>query len=208
MRAGLALSLLASARADLQRAELYLSESAAVAKRSGAEFWAALLTSALGMLPFRRGDYEQAEVLLDEGLTLARRAGDRLSRYIALYNHSQLAQARGDYDRAAELFAEGLVFSLEVVDHANVAHCLEGLAAVAVARDLPVRAARLLGAADSVFEVVGARVYTYRPNRSLREQTLAAARARLDAQAWTAAWEQGRVMTMEQAVEYALQVAA
>ena len=42
-------------------------------------------------------------------------------------------------------------------------------------------------------------------DRSLREPYLAAARARVDDAAWSAAWEKGRSMQFEDAVVHALE---
>lgn len=206
-RNGLALGLIGSARGDSQKAETWLEEAAEVFRKASSHYWAALAVSALGMLPFRQGDYDRAEALLAEGHDLARKAGDRFSRYIALYNQSRLAQSRGNFVEADALFKEGLMFSLEVGDRANIAYCLEGLAAVAVARGETDRAARLLGGADTLFDAVGARVYTYRPDVSLREQTIAAVQARLDEETWTAAWEAGRAMPMDDMVVLATSMA-
>jgi hypothetical protein len=44
--------------------------------------------------------------------------------------------------------------------------------------------------------------------REAREFTLATVRARLDAATFVAAWAQGRAMSLEQAVDYALEVAS
>ena len=199
-RCGLVAGLIASGRGDAQKAASYLKHVAGIFRNNGAYFWAALAVSALGMLPFRAGEYARAEVLLAEGLDLARTAGDRFSRYIALYNQSRLAQNRGDDLKAAELFNEGLMFSLEVGDRANIAHCLEGLAAVAVARGEASRAARLLGAAHALFEAVGARVYTYRPDKALREQTIETTRSQLASDAWAAAWSDGEAMSLDDVI--------
>ncbi len=125
---------------------------------------------------------------------------------MALYNHSQLAQAQDDTDGAARLFEEGLAFSREVGDRANVGYCLEGLADVAVARGAPQRAAHLLGAAESLFESVGARMYGHRPGRQLHEKLVAEARSQLGEQAFKAAWDEGHAMTAEQMIEYALTI--
>ena len=204
-RPGLGLGLLAMSGADAQQAERYLRESAKAASEAGDDFWASLSLSALGMVALGRGDDNEAQASLAEGLALSKRAGDRFSRYIALYNRSVLAQARGDHDRAAALFEEGLTFSLEVGDHANIAYCLEGLAAVAVAREEADRAALLLGAAQCLREGGGgSAVYTYRPDRSLRERTMDTTRVLLGEPGFEEARERGRAMTFEQAVEYAL----
>jgi non-specific serine/threonine protein kinase len=151
-----------------------------------------------------RADARRAAPYLRESAKAASGAGDRFSRYIALYNRSVLAQAEGDQEGAAALFEEGLAFSREAGDRANVAYCLEGLAAVALARGGADRAARLLGAAEHLRKRVGAAVYTYRPDRSLRERTAAAARARLGESGFEEAWDQERAIAFEQAVEYAL----
>ena len=123
---------------------------------------------------------------------------------MALYNLSQLAQAQGATNQAARLFEEGLAFSLEAGDRANIAYCLEGLADVAVARGKPEGAVRLLGAAESLFEAVGARRYRHRPGRPLHEQSVAETHTQMGKQAFEAARDEGRAMTLEQTVEYAL----
>ena len=203
-RPRLGVGLLAMSRAEARRAAEHLRESAEAASGAGDHFWAALSLSALGMVFLGQGNHDEARATLAEGSSLSRRAGDRFSRYIALYNRSVLAQAEGDHDRAASLFEEGLGFSREAGDHANVAYCLEGLASVALARGVADRAARLLGAAERLREGVGADVYAYRPDRSLRERTVAAARAQLSEPRFEEARAQGQAMTFEQAVEYAL----
>jgi predicted ATPase/DNA-binding CsgD family transcriptional regulator len=206
-RMGLTLGLTGSAKGDSQKAGTWLGEAADVFRNTNTHFWAALAVSALGMLAFRQGDYERAETLLAEGHGLARKAGDRFSRYIALYNQSRLAQSRGNVAEAAGLFREGLMFSLEVGDRANTAYCLEGLAAVAAAQGDTDRAARLLGAAHALFEMVGARVYTYRPDISLREQTMAAVQDQLDEDAWETAWAEGKSMPIDDVVTLATSLA-
>jgi predicted ATPase len=204
-RPRLGLGLLALSRADAGRAGSYLGESASAASEAGDHFWAALSLSALGMVALGRGDPDAARASLAEGLALSQRAGDRFSRYIALYNMSVLAQAEGDDEGAAALYKEGLVFSRDAGDRANVAYCMEGLASLAAKRGGADRAARLLGAAQRLREGAGAAVYTYRPDRSLREQTLATVRQRLTESGFEEAWACGRAMEVERAVEYALE---
>ena len=199
-RVGLVLGLIAIAREDLDAAQRHLAAAAAVFRAAGTPHWASLVISALGMVPFRTGDYDRSEMLLAEGRALSVEAGDRFSRYIALYNASRLALARNDLPQAVALFLEGLRFSLDANDRANVAYCLEGLAAIAVARDRHRDAARLLGGAHALFETVGGRVYTYRPDGALRERTEAAARERLDSASWVTAWGEGAAMSVEELV--------
>jgi len=64
------------------------------------------------------------------------------------------------------------------------------------------RAARLFGAADKLLEGTPA-VLTVE-DRTMYEQSLAAARSMLDEEMFASAWAEGRAMTLEQAIAYAL----
>jgi hypothetical protein len=98
---------------------------------------------------------------------------------------------------------EGLTVSAELGNEADIVHCLEGLASVAGAEGRIVRAARLWGAEEALLEEIEA-VYTYVPDRS-RHKNQVAARSQIDEASWKAAWAEGRTMTSEQAIEYALE---
>lgn len=56
--------------------------------------------------------------------------------------------------------------------------------------------------------MIEAAAYTHRADHSLRQARVSAARARLDEASWTAAWSEGRAMSPERAVEYALSAEA
>ena len=107
--------------------------------------------------------------------------------------------------RPARLFEEGLTLSAEVGEATNVAYCLEGLATIAASEGRLERAARLWGAAEAIFQAIEVVAYPYATDRSLRDHQVATARERLNQETWTRAWAQGREMTTEQAIEYALE---
>jgi DNA-binding SARP family transcriptional activator len=123
----------------------------------------------------------------------------------ALFNLAQLALAGGDYDAAFRRFAEGIAPSEESGDRGNVAYILEGLGIVAGARGEAGRAARLLGASEALIESIGLRGHTYYQfDRSLYERIIAGVRNTLDEAAFEAALDEGRAMSPEQTIEYAL----
>ncbi|PLS79653.1 MAG: hypothetical protein CYG59_12140, partial [Chloroflexi bacterium] len=80
--------------------------------------------------------------------------------------------------------------------------CLEGLAGVAAACGQAERTARLRAAAEALHEAVGAPLSP--ADRARYEQYLAAAGAQLDTAMFAAAWAEGRVILLEQAIAYAL----
>ena len=64
------------------------------------------------------------------------------------------------------------------------------------------RAARLFGAAESLY--IPLRFEMSAKERAEHDQAVAAARAALGEEAFAAAWEEGKRMTLEQVVNYAL----
>ena len=187
-----------TAASRLEKALPLLQRSEELTSISATHVW-------LGTALLALNDQERAVSMFEEGLALARRMGDRTAAYIALYNLAQVSLARGDYAGAAAIFEEGITLSEQMRDQANLAHFLEGLAVVAGKREEAEHSARLSGAAEGLLEAVGATVYNYyQPDRSLYERTVSATRSRLGDVAFEAARAEGKSMTFEQAVEYAL----
>jgi tetratricopeptide (TPR) repeat protein len=151
-----------------------------------------------------QGDYERATVLLEESLALDRARDNPGKRGAwALRDLGLIAQAQGDHGRAAAQFRESLIIRRELQDIAGIAQCLASLAEVAEVQKQPTRAARLWGAAEALRTSSGA-------SQSLAERiryecSVAAARAQFDDAVFVAAWPEGRAMTLEQAIAYALE---
>jgi hypothetical protein len=105
---------------------------------------------------------------------------------------------------ARALYAESLAIQRELGDRRGAALALEGVAAATSASGDPVRAARIWGAAERLRDEVGAPLPL--SGRPRYEQFITAARAALgDEVAFDAAWQEGRAMTMEEAIECALE---
>ena len=110
---------------------------------------------------------------------------------------------RGDPQKAEALHEESLVLCRELGDKLIGSEGIEGLACAAGAVGAAERAAGLFGAAEALREAAG---YQQADRaRSLREPYLTAARSLVGEAAWTEAWEEGRSMTFEEAIAYALQ---
>ena len=114
-----------------------------------------------------------------------------------------MARDQGDYGAAWVLFEESLAIFRELGNKLGIAQNLEGLAAVAVAQAQSERAARLFGAAEGLREVIGAPLPS--ADRAEHDRSVAAVRTALGEEAFAAAWAEGRAISLEQAVEYALE---
>jgi hypothetical protein len=113
----------------------------------------------------------------------------------ALRRSGALAEAEGEYRTTIHDWQH-------LGNRGAIANQLESLGFLARANGDPLRAARLLGAADALREVAGAGMLTI--ERSEYETELSALRMALDPEAFTTAWTEGRSLTEDQAVALAL----
>ena len=200
-----ATGLIALSLKQHERGVIYFEEATDLCLEAEEKWSAAIMLCFLAVAWLNQGDHSRAKRLAERGLALSQEAGHRRGTSTNLYVLARLEQAEGNHEQARQLFEEGLTLSAEVGDKTYVAYCLEGLAAIAASEDRLVCAARLWGAAEALLETIEVTAYPYAPDRSLYQGQVAAARARLDEQTWVEAWAEGRAMTFEQTVEYALE---
>lgn len=158
----------------------------------------------MGMVSLGQGEYPKARRLLEESQEIMKSLGDKGAVAKTLSALGDVALGEGDPEAAYGLYEQALAILKDVDDKWWIAWCLEGMAGVAAAqRDLG-RAARLFGAAAALRDVMGAP----RPplQRANYERRLASARAESDEASFEAAWEEGREMAPEEAVEHALEM--
>jgi predicted ATPase/transcriptional regulator with XRE-family HTH domain len=200
------LGLVAMDRRDFGEATSCFEEALTLLRRAGEDGVVPVVQVWLGTVVLIQGDHDRAIPMFEAGLAQARERGDRLGTYNALYNLAQVALARGDHELATRMLEEGVTLSEQIGDQANLSYFLEGLAVVAGMRGEAEHSARLLGAAERLLEEAGASVYNYyKPDRSLYDRTTANVRSRLGEEGFEDAWAEGRTMTFEQAVKYALE---
>jgi non-specific serine/threonine protein kinase len=113
-----------------------------------------------------------------------------------------IASHQGNFDRATGLLRDSLMLRKELGSKLGVAECLERLAGVAGGQGRPDRAVRLLGAAEAVRRSIGSPLPD--ADRSDYEGNVTAARAALGEEAFATGWAEGRAMTLEEAIEFAL----
>jgi tetratricopeptide (TPR) repeat protein len=156
----------------------------------------------IGELARLSGELERAKGVYEECLALSREIGDRRREDMILHNLGFIAQHGGDYERAQAFFREGLALARDLEFDFMIPCCLAGLAGPVGARGQPERGARLIGAAEALFEAMGAGPQP--GDRPEYERNVAAVRAQLGEAAFEAAQSEGRAMTAEQAIAYAL----
>jgi hypothetical protein len=189
---------------DLDRTTRDVEEALEFFREQGDAWGSAHMLIHLAAVSLRRGDDRRAAGYAEEALTLTRETGDRFVANIALSLLAQMAWASQEHERAARYWREALAMASELADKVNCAYYMQGLAAVAEARGEPRRASRLLGAAEALLETAGLVAYAHASD-DLHQRVASAARERLGDKEWTVAWAEGRAMTTDQAIGYALE---
>jgi tetratricopeptide (TPR) repeat protein len=194
---------IAWAQGDLERAKALHEESLAIRRALGDQGGIASSLGNLGNIAWAQGDYERAKVLYEECLALFRELGNQWGVANVLNNLGIVVRAQGDYERARVLLEESLTLFRELGSQWGIVNALEELAKLAGVKGQRERAARLLGAAEALREAIGAPMYL--PERSDYEQIVTELRSALGDEAFAVAWAEGRAMTLEQAIAYALE---
>jgi len=127
----------------------------------------------------------------------------KINLALSLINLGQVALHESDHIQAKALFEEALAIYRQLERPDRFVIALAGLAGVAGVAGKHQQAARLFGAAEAIYEARGWKMDAV--VRALYDRIIAAVRAQLDEATFNAAWEAGRKMTLEQAIEYALE---
>jgi tetratricopeptide (TPR) repeat protein len=197
------LSLIAFGEGDAEEAQQLLEESLAIYRATGSRQGIASTLGNLGVLARQRGEDEEARQLYEESLALSRELGDLWGVANLLNNLGLLHQSQGNTGAAHPLHIESLQVQQEIGDKDGITSSLESFGCLATARGEFERAARLWGAAEALREESGAERAV--DEKEFLDQTMTAARAAVGDSAFTAAWSEGRILSCEQAVEFALE---
>jgi non-specific serine/threonine protein kinase len=205
------LALVDRAEGDLAAARPRIEEALAIAREVGAPAEIAYSLQRLGELALREGNYPVSRSLLEQALTIRRAMGEQQKLPETLDGVGYAALREGDYATAAECFRESLTAGTGLGTRRYTWVPVAGLAVLAGAPRTGAgagepglrQAAKLFGAYEGLRETAGVKI-----DPMLRvelDRDIAAIRAQLDEETWRQAWEEGRSMSMEEAIAEALQ---
>lgn len=187
---------------DLASARDYFEQSLNVVRSLNDMKGTSIALGHLATLTLLLRDYEQAAVFSAEALAIGRNRGDHRTNAIALTTLGFALCGKGELDQAVTRFSEALALETTLADKRITQYPLMGMALVAFTRGQARYAARLFGAADELRE----RINTPLPpsQQPLYDSLLRSLRAELDEETFQSMWEEGRGLTLQQAIESAL----
>lgn len=177
-------------------------EALTLARRCGSKWLTALVLAQLAAVARYEGHFDRAWALCEESVTLFRQVRTKGHIAYALRLAGHVARGRSDLPRAVGLYKESLGLYPEVENKWVASEGLEGLALVAALLQDHERAARLFAKAEAVRDTLGLPLST--PDRHEHTKHRGVVHAALGDEAFAVAWAEGRAMSLEQAIEYAV----
>jgi DNA-binding CsgD family transcriptional regulator/tetratricopeptide (TPR) repeat protein len=193
---------LSARRNDLAQAVVNTTESLALARELGDKFLVALSLRNRGYFTALQGDLSLATDA-QEGLALMRELGNKTFITNALYALGYIRSLQKNFAQAKMLYRDGLFLAQEIGGIINAGWHLFGLATVAIAEGQLLQAARLLGAAEARFDI---NLNMNATERSEYERIMDHVRSVLGRKAFAVAQDEGRTMTIEQALGVSEQI--
>jgi tetratricopeptide (TPR) repeat protein len=187
---------------DFTRAQTLFQEVLTLSRQEGLKEHAASTLLMLGLAAAGNKDYERALAFNDESLVMVRQAQGQWAESLLLCNIAVIREEQDDYPQARTLIRQSLQLSNELGDKRIVSQAFEQLAGLMSLEGEHERAVRLMGAAQALRDSIFAEVEPLEYPR--RDALIGRLRANLDETMFSIAWAEGRLMTMEQAMDYAI----
>jgi hypothetical protein len=187
---------------NVAAAQSTLEKSMTLFREDGDKWGYALAVMCLASATHRNDDQVKALALNEQALRVFRELGETYFQSVCLWASGHVRAKLGDWKVGLEQLRESLTLSRSLDSKLEVAACLLRLAEIEGHLEDPARPVRLYWAARTVYDSIGVRYTGNNPNL---EKQLASCRLALGEAAFAEAEAQGRAMTREQAIAYALE---
>jgi predicted ATPase/class 3 adenylate cyclase len=189
------------AERDVIRTKAYLEESDSIGKGAGYRWTTSMSAYGLARVAGAIGDLETARAKFLESANIANGFGNKRIVYSSQSELAHVLREHGEIDEPLNIYRELLPRWKDLGHRAAVAHELECIAFILSKKGDTQRAAQLLGAAEALREVIDSSMTTLEQAEYDRE--VSALRSKMNEIDFEKAWNEGREMTMDEAIENA-----
>jgi len=188
---------------DLETAKEYTTKSLLLLKEHSNRFGYGMVLFAIAMGARFQGRFAEAREKFVILLPIFAAMGDYHRTNMIHSEMAHMERLEGHFENAEQMYRDTIVQWKRLGHRAAVANQLECFAFIAKIHEQPERAAKLFGAAEKIREVINIPMNGMEQVEYDRE--VADLRAGMNADEFKRLWSEGRSMTMEQALELALQ---
>ncbi len=188
---------------DARQAKVYLDESVRLVREAGYGWASSLSAFGLALAAAVLGDLETARAGFNESAKFALKVGNKRIVYSSQSEFAHILREQGELDEALGIYKDLLPKWRDLGHRSALAHELECIAYILVKKEEPQRSATLFGAAEALREKID--TYMTKMEQVEYEKEISALRAGMDEKEFNAAWSKGRTLTMDDAIEFALE---
>jgi tetratricopeptide (TPR) repeat protein len=199
------LGLLENINGNYTEARAFLEQSLEIWKAMGpagktGSTWTMIF---LGDVALKHSDHDWARSLYEETVAVLREMGDLNFLAYSVRRLAQLSWYQGQYDEAISQLQESLILNQKVADPRGIVACLAGFAVIAVAQEQYQRAAQLMGAIETQLTSLGIRLLYM--DKMEYDRNLPIVREKLNKKILDKFWVEGRGMSLDEAIAFALE---
>jgi len=188
-------------RGRFESAEIYLTESLQLYRQLNEIAGIAFILNGFGELMRIQKRYFEAKTYYEESISIRNtQEGEKGST--ALYNLGNIERYLGNDELAYKLYVQALEFTVRVNYTHLACAALMGMAGIMAVRGNPRSAARLMGSIEATLEINGHHIQP--TDQDDYDRSINDARTRLDEETFKTIWAEGRTMSLDEAVEFAL----
>ena len=188
---------------DLETAKEYTTKSLSLLKEHSNRFGYGMVLFSIGMGSRFQGRFAEAREKFVILLPIFAAMGDYHRTNMIHSETAHMERLEGHYEKAAQLYRKTIVEWKRLGHRAAVANQLECLAFIAKIREQTERAAKLFGAAEMIREVI--HIPMNGMEQAEYDREVGDLREGMNEDDFIKLWAEGRSMSLEQAVEYALE---
>jgi len=186
---------------DERAVELY-DEALRTSKAVKAKPVTSMILERMGIALLQRKDYERSQLLFEDALEINQKTGNRPGVSYSLNSLGWCARLQADYPKARSCYCDGLQLIKQSGDNNDISNYLVDVGILLGVQGHPENFVRLLGLAEGLFPNIVKMLIPF--SRAETEQYIEIARAALGDEAYVAAYDAGKQMSLDEAVAYAL----
>jgi predicted ATPase/Tfp pilus assembly protein PilF len=190
---------------DPSLAQTYLEQAHKTGREVGERWLLSLVLNNYGEVTRVQGDYPRARDFYQESEMILREMGDKGDLARLVHNLGCVDLHIGNMEKAEKQFRESMSMFKKLSNQRGMSECLASLARVWMARERIYNATTLISAAKALLSETGG--VWWPADRVEVERALQVLEESLGEEEYTEAWEKGQRMTLDEAMDYASEVA-
>jgi predicted ATPase/class 3 adenylate cyclase len=194
---------IAASKGNHSEKQKYLLKFNELRRKAPVSIQVGLFFMGLGISESEQKNYDTAKGLFKEALEVFNQLRIKNFQLVARSELGHIARKTGDLSGAKSIYRETITGWQDVGNRGAIAHQLECFASIAITAEEPQRALKLFGAAEALRKRSNAPMTD--SERVEYNHTIEQVRSLFEESNFKLLWAEGQSMTMEQAIEFALE---